>query len=159
MCISNTTIKIKLLENDFWRVLLHNLSGWVVYVLNKAALFFYSHLRRRLMYSVLPAAPDRRNNQSAGFLWLNSGKPLVSLSGWSPSPEKRIFPDSMASLSCTREAISKPHLFFGPSNCHVSVVSQSMPLCGRAEGAIGQTIALRQLLPKTSNKFYFQPKL
>ena len=111
------------------------------------------------MYSVLPAAPDRRNNQSAGFLWLNSGKPLVSLSGWSPSPEKRIFPDSMASLSWTREAISKPHLFLGPSSRQVSVVSQSMPLWGRGDDAMGHRIALRQFLPKTSSKFCFKPKL
>ena len=121
---------------------------------------FYSHFRRRLTYSASLAPPDLRSNQSAGFLWLKSGRyPLTSFKAVRfTSPEKRILPDSMAS-PWTREAISKPHLFFGPSNRQVSVVSQSIPLCGRGDGAIGQRRALRQFFPNTSRRFCFQPKL
>ena len=121
---------------------------------------FYSHFRNRLMYSALLVPPDLRSNQSAGFLWLKSGKlPFPFKAVWFTSPEKRILPDSMASLNWTREAISKPHLFLGPSNRQVSVVSQSIPLCGRGDGAMGQRIALRQFFPNTSNRFCLKPKL
>ena len=67
------------------------------------------------MFSAFPAT-DLPCNQSAGFVWLKwfgSNGVLASLTG---SPFNLILPDSMAisSLSWTREAICKPHLFLGP---------------------------------------------
>ena len=100
-----------------------------------------------------------RCSQSAAFLWLKSGIPFLEVPGGTLSPEKRNLPASTASPICISEASSKPHLFLGPSCRQDSAVSQSTPLWGSEDGAMGQIKALIQLRPKTSSKFCFHPRL